>query len=110
MSISGFMLTIIGVVIIFRILMEKFCNQAEFKRRLGCAAGMMLCYTAVLVLLIYTESILAPEQTSVADFAIYVSATIFAMNLVLIFIIIIYCSTAKKRSLSNREKIKLKDL
>lgn len=110
MSTSVFMLVIFGIVIVFRILMERFCNQTEFKWRLGFAAGMMLCYTVVLALLIYAESIFISEQMSVTDFGIYISAQIFAINLVLIFVIVIYCSTAKKRSLSNREKIKLKDL
>lgn len=110
MGTSGFLLIIVGFVIVFRILMHQFCEQAEFKKRLGYAAAMMLCYTVVLVLLIYTESTLAASQTTVAEFGMYMGAVIFAMNLVLIFVITIYCSVAKKRSLSNRDKIKLKDL
>ena len=114
MGISGIMLIIVAVVIIFRILIEKFCNHMEFKRRLGYVAGMMLSYTLVLVLWIYAEGILISEQMSIqmtiAEFAIYLSAKVFVVNLLFGFVIILLCSTARKRSLSNRDKIKLKDL
>ena len=110
MSISGFMLIIFSMVIIFRVLMHQFCEQAEFKKRLGYAGGMMLCYTIILVLLLYTQSTLAASQTTVVEFGTYMSVVIFVMNLVFIFVITMYCSVAKKRSLSNHQKIKLKDL
>ena len=110
MGTSGFILIMVGIVIIFRVLIHQFCEQTEFKKRLGYAVGMMLCYTAVLVLLLYVESTLAAAQTTAAEFGAYMSAVIFAMNLVFIFIITIYLSVAKRRSLSNRDKIKLKDL
>lgn len=105
---TGIMLIAISFVIIFRILIEKFCNNTEYKKRLAYAVGMMLCYTAVLLSIIYItgEYIISP----VTDFQFYLCATIFAINLVFIFFISIYCSTAKKRSLSSKEKIKLKDL
>ena len=107
---TAIFLIIFGATIIFRILIHQFCEQAEFKKRLAYAAGMMLCYTVILVLLLYIQSTLAASKTTVAEFGIYMSTVIFAMNLVFIFVITIYLSVAKKRSLSNREKIKLKDL
>lgn len=110
MGTSGFILIMVGMVIVFRVLIHQFCQQAEFKKRLGYAAGMMLCYTIILVLLLYIESTLVDIQTSAAEFGMYMSAVVFAMNMVFIFVITIYLSVAKKRSLSNREKIKLKDL
>ena len=114
MGMSGIMIMIFVVVIVFRILIEKFCNNTEFKKRLWYTAGMMLCYTGVLVLWIYAESIMVSEQMSigmsVAEFGIYLGAKILVVNLLFVFYITVYCSTAKKRSLSNRDKIKLKDL
>ena len=50
------------------------------------------------------------KQMAVRDFSIYICAMIFAVNIVIGFVIIAYCTTARKRSLSNREKIMLKDL
>ena len=44
------------------------------------------------------------------EFRIYICVIVFAVNIVVGFITVLYCSTARKRTLSNREKIMLKDL
>lgn len=100
----------VGCVVAFRVLIGKFCDCTEFKVRLACAAGMMAVYTALLVQMIFFASELALETMTVADFRTYICVLICGWNLVLIFIVTVYCSTARKRALSNREKIMLKDL
>ncbi len=110
MGISGMMLITIGFVLIFRVLIEKFFYHAEYQKRLGYAVGMMLCYTMILMSVIYLSGEYMVNQMSVKDFRVLLCAVVFAMNLVIIFAIALICSVAKKRSLSSREKIKLKDL
>lgn len=110
MSIAVWMLCGIGSVLVFRILLNRFCVQVESKKRLAYAAGMMLTYTAIMMFLIYMTGTVMPKQMTVRDFSIYICALIFAVNIVIGFVIIAYCTTARKRSLSNREKIMLKDL
>lgn len=110
MSMAIQMLFGIGSVLVFRVLLNRFCEQVEPKKRLAYAAGMMLAYTAVMMSLIYMAGSIMPEQMSVQDFSIYMCVLIFAVNIVVGFIIIVYCTTARRRSLSNREKIMLKDL
>lgn len=107
---TGIMLSAIGFVIIFRILIEKFCNNAEYKKRLFYVVGMMLCYTVIVVLMIYMTSNFIINQVSVVDFRNYVCTIIVVFNIIVISLVTVYCWNAKKRSLSNREKIKLKDL
>ena len=110
MSIAVQMLLCMGSVLGFRILLNQFCRQVEFKKRLAYVAGMMLAYTVCMMFLVYMAGTVMPKQTSVQDFSIYICIMIFAVNIVAGFITIVYCTTARKRSLSNREKIMLKDL
>lgn len=107
---TGMMLIGISFVIIFRILIEKFCNRAEYKKRLFYVVGMMLCYTVVVVLMIYMTSDFMINQVSIVDFRNYICTIVAVFNVIIIFLVTVYCWNAKKRSLSNREKIKLKDL
>ena len=110
MGTSGFVLIMLGIIIVFRLLMHQFCEQINFRKRLAYAAGMMLCYTIILVLLLYIISTLVAFEITIVEFGILMGAIIFAMNLVFIFIIVMYLSVVKKYSLSHHEKIKLKDL
>ena len=104
------MLITISFVFVFRILIEKFCTHAEYKKRLGYAIGMMLCYTIILSTLICNVGMYIANEMTIKEFCICLCTLISSINLVLIFLIALYCSTAKKRSLSSSEKIKLKDL
>ena len=110
MSIAVQMLWAIGSVLVFRIMLNRFCVQVESKKRLIYAAGMMLTYTAFMMFLIYMAGSVMSERMSVHDFSIYICILIFSVNIIVGFITIVYCTTARKRSLSNREKIMLKDL
>lgn len=110
MDISIQMLLCVGCVIAYRIMLDKFCKQVDYIKKLIYVAGMILAYTAVIIQMIYIVGELVMLQISVADFRAYVCVLIFAVNIVFGFITIVYCSTARKRTLSNREKIMLKDL
>lgn len=110
MSIAVQMLCAIGSVLVFRILLNRFCRQVESKKRLACAVGMMMAYTVFMMFLIYMAGSVMPEQISVHDFSIYICTVMFSVNIVVGFVIIMYCTTARKRTLSNREKVMLKDL
>ena len=100
----------VGSVLAFRIFLAGFCKQVEDKKRLAYAAGMMLAYTAILMWMIYMAGETIFAQMQAKDFSIYTCTIIFAVNIVIGFFTIVYCSTARKRTLSNREKIMLKDL
>jgi len=110
MSISVLMILGIICVWIYRILLERFCNQVDYQKRLLIVAGMIFAYTAVVILLINMVGSFMLTGTTVESFKIYISIMIFAVNLMFAFITIIYCSTARRRSLSSRKKIKLRDL
>lgn len=107
---SGIMVIAVCFVLVFRVLIEKFCTHAEYKKRLMYVVGMMLCYTAILSAVIYTVGVYVASEMTVKAFVICICTIICPMNLALIFIIALYCSTARKRLLSSSEKIKLKDL
>jgi len=110
MSISIQMLLCVGCVIVYRVMLDKFCKQVDYTKKLVCVAGMILAYTAVIIQMIYITGEFAMRQISVADFRMYICVLILAVNIVFCFITIVYCGTARKRMLSNREKIMLKDL
>ena len=110
MSMAVQVIWCIGSVVVFRILLDSFCKQVEDKKRLACVAGMMLAYTVFLMWMIYMAGEVMFAQMAATDFRVYVCVLILGVNIVVGFITILYCSTARKRSLSNREKIMLKDL
>ena len=110
MNMSVLMILGIICILIYRILLARFCNQVDYQKRLLLVAGMILAYTAVVILMINMAGSFMLTETSVEGFKIYVCIMIFAVNVVFGFITIIYCSTVRRRSLSSREKIKLKDL
>ena len=110
MDISMYILLCIGCVVIYRMILDMFCKQVDYTKKLTCVAGMILAYTAVIIQMIYITGELVMTQISVEDFRVYICVLIFAVNIVFGFITIVYCGTARKRTLSNREKIMLKDL
>ena len=110
MSMAIQMIWCIGSVVVYRILLEVFCKQVEDKKRLACVAGMILAYTLFIMWMIYMAGEVVFVQVTTGELHVYICALIFAVNIVVGFITIAYCSTARKRSLSNREKIMLKDL
>ena len=110
MSMWAQILWCVGSVLAFRIFLAGYCKQVENKKRLAHAAGMMLAYTAMLMWMIYMAGETLFARASVKEFRIYICAMVFTVNIVIGFITIVYCSTARKRTLSNREKIMLKDL
>lgn len=104
------MLWCIGSVVMFRIMLDRFCKQVEDKKRLAYVAGMMMAYTAFIMWMIYMTGETMLAQTTAEELRIYICALVFAVNIVVGFVTILYCSTARKRTLSNREKIMLKDM
>lgn len=110
MGISIQMILCIGCVMVYRIMLDKFCKQVDYKKKLAYVAGMILAYTAIIIQMIYMVGELGISQIPVEDFRLYICVLIFAVNAVFGFITIVYCSTTRKRTLSNREKIMLKDL
>lgn len=113
MSISIQILLMLAGVVVFRILLNQFCEHTEAKVRMGYAAGMMIQYTILLLQMVYIAGVVVEEMSqniTINDFVVYLGVLIFSVNIVYGFIILVYYSTAKKRGLSNREKIMLKDL
>lgn len=110
MSMAVQMLFGIGSVLVYRIFLDGFCKQVEDRKRTFCVVGMMLSYTVFLMWMIYMAGEVMFAQSVAEDFRIYICAMILGVNIVVGFVTILYCSTARKRTLSNREKIMLKDL
>ena len=113
MSISIQILLMVVGVLVFRVLLNRFCEHAEFKVRIGYAAGMMVQYTILLIQMVYIANAtvkMMSQNITISEFVVYLGVLILSVNFTYGFIILAYCSTAKKRGLSNREKIMLKDL
>ena len=110
MAIFVEILFMIFCVVLFRVSMSKFCDLVDYKKKLYCVAGMMLAYTGSMIEMIYLMGEELAEMFTVKDFSIYVCILIAAMNLIVGGITILFCSTSRRRSLSNREKIMLKDM
>lgn len=109
---------IIGCTIGMRVLMELFCLHTERKTRLLCVAGIMVLYTIVVTweffiigeLLLQGILFSSPEPATIADYRAFICALFPITNLLLGGLILFYSATIKKRVLSNREKIMLKDM
>lgn len=109
---------IIACTIGLRVLMELFCVRTERKIRLICVGGMMLLYTIVVTweLYIVGEMLMAggffgmPSTMSLIEYRNFICLLFPITNLLMGALIIFYCANIKKRVLSNREKIMLKDL
>lgn len=113
MDISIQMVFVIGEVILFRVLLNQFCNHTEFKVRLKYVAGMIVLYTVLLIHMIYLTGLgmeMMGQSVTIIELCMYLCALILGVNIVFGFTVVLYCSTARKRALSNREKIMLKDL
>ncbi len=70
----------------------------------------MTAYTSFLLFMIYMAGKVMFVQTTADDIRNYICVLVLGVNIVVGFITILYCATARKRTLSNREKIMLKDL
>lgn len=101
---------LIFFVALFRVSMSKFCSFVEYKKKLLCVIGMVIAYTGILMELVYLAGKLFMEDLTIKEFSIYVCILIFTINIIVAGISIVYCSTGRKRLLSNREKILLKDM
>lgn len=117
----GYVLMIIfvlGCTVGMRVLMEMFCVHTERKIRLLCVAGMMVLYTIVVTwelfiigeLLVQGVFFSGQAQISVADYRNFICVLFPITNLLLGGLILFYSATIKKRVLSSREKIMLKDM
>lgn len=117
----GYVLMIIfvlGCTVGMRVLMEMFCVHTERKIRLLCVAGMMALYTIVVTwelfiigeLLVQGVFFSGQAQISVADYRNFICVLFPITNLLLGGLILFYSATIKKRVLSSREKIMLKDM
>ena len=100
----------VGSIVVYRVMMNSFCKQVENKKRLACVAGMMLSYTVFLLWMIYMAGEAILTQATATDFRMYICTLVLGVNVVVGLVTILYCSTARKSSLSTREKIMLKDL
>ena len=100
----------IALVVLFRVALSKFCDFVDLKKKLFCVAGMILGYTGMLIVIIMSMAFVTGIFTKASDFAIYMSVVIGAFNIVVGAYVIIICATAKRRTLSNREKIMLRDM
>ena len=109
---SGFveLFVFIFCVVLYRVSINKFCEFVEFRKKLVCVVGMILAYTGILMEIIYLFGNVLGEMFTVRDFSIYAMIIIFTMNLIVGAMTIVMCSTGRKRMLSDREKIMLKDL
>lgn len=109
---------VLGCTIGLRVLMEVFCAHTDRKTRLLCVAGMMVCYTLVVTweLFIVGEALVQgwfaqwQEPVSVLDYRNFVCVLFPLTNLLMGGLILFYSANIKKHSLSNREKIILKDM
>ena len=113
MTISIHIFIMVIGVIVFRILLNQFCECTKFRVRMRYVAGMMIQYTILLLQMIYLadEAIeMMGQNITTDDFVVYLGVLIISVNLVYGFIVYMYCSTARKHGLSDREKIMLKDL
>lgn len=109
---------VIGCTVGMRVLMELFCVHTERKTRLLCVAGIMVLYTIVVTwelffigeLLVDGTLFMGQEQISVTDYRNIICVLFPITNLLLGGLILFYSATIKKRVLSSREKIMLKDM
>ena len=110
MNLTILMLSIAVCAVLFRVLIMVFLKYAVYKVRFLCTFLMMILYTIVLLLTIFFVCSTVAENMSVTQARNIICVAVLALNLAFIFTIFIYGFIAKKRSLSGREKIMLKDL
>ena len=106
-----FIILIMGIIIIARILIEVLCRQTKYHARAACIVGLFACYTGLLISAVFwLNKYVITKSVTTLEYSHYVCVMILGMNIACVFLFLLYYYASKRRKLTEKEKIILKDL
>ena len=106
-----FIILIMGILIIARVLIEGLCRQTKYHARAACIVGLFACYTGLLISAVFwLNKYVITKSVTTLEYSHYVCVMILGMNIACVFLFLLYYYASKRRKLTEKEKIILKDL